>query len=76
MFLFNPLLWLIDEGLQRIWPLSDPEPPRNATFLDKAAFEVRLFVKTVALVLGGLVLILAAAGLVLLLLIATIDLVV
>ena len=30
LFIVNPLLWLIDVTLQKIWPLTDPRPPQGS----------------------------------------------
>jgi hypothetical protein len=55
LFVFNPLVWLIDITLQKIWPLSEPRPPDGATLPQKLKFELRLFVKDLALVLAFLI---------------------
>ena len=67
LFIVNPLLWLIDVTLQKIWPLTDPRPPRGIGPGRRVMWEGRQFTKDVAFVILGLVAVVAVGVVVLLL---------
>ena len=54
LFLFNPFMWAIDAALQKIWPLTDPQPPQGIGLRQRLLWEVRQFVKELAVVAAGL----------------------
>lgn len=64
LFLFNPLMWIIDAALQKIWPLTDPQPPKGIGLRRRVLWETQQFVKDLAFVTTGLLIILALLGLI------------
>ena len=67
LFVFNPLMWVIDAVLQKIWPLQDPQPPRGISLNHRLVWEGRQFARDVASVLVGLVAAVAVGSVALLL---------